>query len=326
MHRGVAGIYEAQIIGYSFSLILLAPYIFKNMSIKFDLQILRELFRFGFPLIFAEISGVVFAITSRYCLKFLASLNEVGTFSLGFKISNTINTFVLGSAMLAITPMIFKKINDADNKKFYAKIMTYLGFGVIIFVMWVSFFSKEIVKLLARNVEYWDAYYVIPLLAFSAIFASMRDISLTGLHITKKTKNVAVIITSMAVINLLLNLFLIPVWSSIGAALATLFAQILFFVTVYFHAQKYYPIPYEMGKMFKMIFLAATLFVCAQLTDGMELISRLLIKHGLILLFPFLLYFLNFYEEVELIKLKHIGIKAIKMDYWRQLFSSKNKT
>jgi O-antigen/teichoic acid export membrane protein len=165
---------------------------------------------------------------------------------------------------------------------------------------------------LAQNKNYWDASYVIPLIALTIFFTMLRDISLTGLHITKKTKIVAIAISSMAVINILLNIILIPVWNFIGAALATLVAQILFFIGIYIIAQRKYHIPYELIKIIKIMGVAIAIFFVGQLTNDYELWMRLLFKHLLLFLFPVLLYFWNFYDQVELERIA--SLKSIVMN------------
>lgn len=315
--RGVEGIYEAHIIGISVSLLSLVKYTLNQFEFKFEWRAIKVMLNFSFPLIFAEISGSVFIVTSRYALNFLTSLENVGIFSLGYKIANTINVFILASAMLAITPMIYKKMNDPSSKRFYSKIMTYLGFGLMICILWVSLFSWEIVKFLAKNKEYWDASYVIPILAFTILFTMLRDISQTGLHITKKTKIVALSISFMAVINLLLNILLIPIWRSIGAALATLIAQIIFFLIIYSFAQKWYPIPYEIKKILKLIIVGGVLYGMGQLTNDFNLLPRLLIKHLLILLYPIILYYWNFYDQIELDRINGFWQEWKRFERWR---------
>ena len=304
MGKKVEGIYEAQIIGQVILLLLTSIYIVKNIKLKIEWFILKEMLAYSFPLIFAEIAGVVFAITSRYSLKFLTTMQEVGVFSLGFKIANTIKVFVVTSLMLAITPIIFRKLDDPANKRFFSKIMTYSCFGIMFFVLGFSIFGKESVKFLVQNHDYWSAYKIIPVLSFSILFGMLKDISLTGLHITKKTSVISGLI------------IFIQVLASFGAALATLFAQFFFFLVVYQIAQKYYPIPYEISKIFKMILVGLILYLLSTFTDQFNLINRLIIKSVLISLFPILLYFWNFYEEIELIRLKQSWHKWKNIKNW----------
>jgi len=94
-----------------------------------------------------------------------------------------------------------------------------------------------------------------------------------------------------------------------GAAFSTLLSQSLFFILIYVFAQKYYYIPYEMRKIILMIITSLGLFFIAQLTNDANLLIRLLLKTSLIITFPFILYFLNFYEPVELERLRGFWIK-----------------
>ena len=280
---------------------------------------------YSFPLIFAEISGTIFTITSRYCLKFLTTLYYVGIFSLGFKISNTLKVLIVSSVMLAISPMIFKKMNDPDCKRFYSKIMTYFSFGLMLFVLVISIFGKELIHLLTNNRDYWEAHTVIPMLSFAIFFGMLKDVSLTGLHISKRTSIISAIISGMAIINLIFNIILIPVWQSVGAAMATLTAEVLFFIIIYKAAQHYYFIPFEISKVLKIILVGIIIFVLSFYLNPPDLIIRLLVKMALIITFPFILYFWNFYEEIELIRLRQSWHKWKNPKKWKDNVS-KDKT
>jgi O-antigen/teichoic acid export membrane protein len=317
LNKSLEAIYEAQLIGYSILFITISKFIWQNIDFKFEKQTLKDMLSYSFPLIFAEISGAIFTITSRFCLKFLSTLYYVGIFSLGFKVSNTLKVFIVSSVMLAITPMIFKKINDPDCKRFYSKIMTYFSFGLMLFVLVISIFGKELIHLIAKNRDYWEAHTVIPMLSFAIFFGMLKDVSLTGLHISKRTNIISAIISGMAIINLIFNIFLIPIWQSVGAALATLTAQLLFFIIIYKAAQHYYFIPYEILKVFKIILVGIIIFALSFYTNPPTLIIRLLVKMALISLFPFILYFWNFYEEIELIRLRESWQKWKNPKKWK---------
>ncbi len=320
LNKKVEAIYEAQIIGQVIYFIIMIKYILKNIDVKFELKILREMLVFSFPLIFVEISSVLFNITSRFCLKFMATLSDVGTFSLGFKIANSINVFIIGSAMMAVFPVVFKKMNDPDNKRFYSKLMTYFSFVTMIFILTFSMFSKEIIKILTENRDYWTAHEVIPIISLTIFFGMLKTLSLIGLHITKKTKIIAIITTLMMILNIGLNLILIFFWKSIGAATATLISQVVFFIYIYKSAQKRYYIPYEILKIQKIIMIGVILYLFSLFINDFSLFWRILLKSTLIIMFPISLYFIHFYEEIELLRLKQSWYKWKKIKNWPRNF------
>ncbi len=318
LNRKVEGIYEAQVIGYLIFFIISSKFIWKNVKFRIEIKILKEMLSFSLPLIFASLSGTLLSIADRYCLKFLGCLSDVGIYSLGYKMANTIKVFIVTSVQLALSPMIYKMMNKSGNKRFYSKIMTYFTFGVLICVLGMSFFGKEIIKFLVRNKDYWNAYKVIPIISFSILFGMLKDTSLIGLNITKKTKIIALIITSISILNVLLNIILIPYFLSIGAAVASLISQIIFFIIIYIYAQKHYHIPYEIGKITKMIFVSIILIGISSLTVDLNLLLRLFIKFSMLLSFPIIMYFLNFYEEIELLRLKQGWLKLRNPKNWRK--------
>ena len=65
---------------------------------------------FSYPLIFAEISGILLTVSDRYILNYMATISDVGIYSLGYKISNTIRVLIYSSVMMAVSPLIFQYI------------------------------------------------------------------------------------------------------------------------------------------------------------------------------------------------------------------------
>ena len=317
-HDKVEGIYKAQIIGSIVYLLVLSRFIYKNSAFRFESKVLKEMLFFCYPLILSAVSGVIFNVTDRYSLKILGDLQSVGIYSLGFKITNTLNVLVITSVLFAIQPMIYKKMDAPDNKRFYSKLLTYLTFGLMFFVLGIMLFGKEIIKLLAQKPEYWDAYQIIPFIAYAIIFGMFKDIVVTGLNITKKTKIIAISVALMAVLNIILNIIFIPYLHNIGAALSKMLSQIAFFLMIYYSAQKVYYIPFEISKIVKMLFLGIVLYGLSLFTNDMQLIWRLIIKSGLIVTFPVILYFMNFYEQIELQTLRRGWDKWRDISKWKE--------
>lgn len=318
LNHKVEGIYEAQIIGNVVYFLVMLRFILKNINFKFDPSLLKGMLKYSIPLIFSSVIGVLLTMTDRFVLKFLRNLSEVGVYSLGFKAANTIKVFIVASINMAIWPIIFKMMNTPDNKRYYSKLMTYTSFIVILAVISFSLFGKEIIKLLARQTDYWDAYKVIPIISYSILFGMLKDISLIGLHITKKTKVIVTLIFYTFLINLILTIILIPLFGIIGAALSTCFAQIILFLFVYNRSQKQYYIPFEIRKVFIMIFVSLVLITVSYTTSNLHLFLRLSIKTIILASFPFILYFLNFFEEIELDRIKKVWID------WRNPLNWKN--
>ena len=314
-HKSVLGVYQAILIGEVSGFLMLLPFILKNAEIKFEYARLVQMLKYGLPLMLASVSTVLLNTFDRYTLNYLTNLDVVGTYTLGFRIANTIKVVVITSIQLSLIPILFKKIGDPDHKSFIAKSMNYSAFLVMLIIVFLSEFSLEIVKVLASNRSYWEAANIIPILSFAMIFVIMKENVLIGLQITKSSTTMGVLIAITALFNLGLNVLLIPVFGIYGASVSTLVSQMLMFILFYYVAQKHFAVPYEMRNLLKLIFTGIALFLVSLVSKDWTLVYRLVFKTFLILLFPIILIIFRFFESYEL-----DYMKSVVMKYKRKIF------
>jgi O-antigen/teichoic acid export membrane protein len=310
-HRGLSGLFEAQVIANIIYLILLIPYMLWNFEYRFESKALKDMLFFCFPLILSSLSGIIISFSDRYFLNVLGNLNNTGLYSFAFKISNTIYYLVIDSVNLALAPVIFKTMYDRNNLRFYSKILTYLTFLVLLFIMALSFFGKEILQLISLREEYWQAYRILPVLSFAALFMMLRDSMIRALNIVKKTQVISFTTILVSFLNVFLNYTLIPYFQTTGAAIAFLVTQIISFTGLYYFAQKYYPVKYEYRKIILMLLLAICSTAVAFMLNPLPIIPAVILKLIILAAFPVILYFLNFYEPIELQRIKEIVIRSV---------------
>lgn len=321
--HGIAGIYEAQIIGQSVFFLIVLHYILKNMSFSFDLKLIREMLIFSMPLMLSTISVMILSMTDRYALRFITGFEDVGVYTFGFKIANTIKVLFVASVQLAVTPIVFKMMNDPNNKRFYSKLLTYFTFAVMMIIIGASVFSSELVNLLAHgHTDYTHAVSLIPIIAFVVLFGMMKDTVAIGINIVKRTKIIAIITIGVALLNLLLNVLFIPKAHAMGAAGATLISQIIFFLALYLAAQKLYPVPYEIRKIIFMILSGAGLILFYNSLHLENTLIKFITQALTILSFPLILYPLRFYETVEKKYFRLVFMLIIHPFSWHEKLAS----
>jgi len=304
LNRGIEGIFEAQIIGSLLYFVFASKHIIKNSIAKIDLKVVKDLFVYSFPLVFASISGILLTTIDRFSLNSLATLPDVAIYSLGFKIGGSIKVFIVTSVQLALTPMLLKRINDPNNKRLYSKVLTYFSFALMWIIVGISVFSHDIIVLIAKSPEYVEATLIVPIIAMISFFGMAKDSVVMGLHVHKKTKIIGSIIVVAAVANLFLNMFLIPIWGIYGAAWSSLFAQFFLFAATYYFAQKSYPIKYELWKVALIIIVGASLFGISLLTNDLNIWLSIVLKLLIAISFPFWFFLFPFFEKVEIESIK----------------------
>ena len=317
--RKLEGIYEAQIIGGVAYIARFIPYIIRNTVVKFEKNILLMMFHYSLPLFLSSFFGVLLAIADRFSLNFLKGAAVVGIYSLGLKLANLLKTVFVQPISMAIPPLMFRMAEKPDAKRFYAKLMKYLVFGLMFPVIAISLFGQETVKLISIGTAgYWDAYTVIPFIVFGIIFSMMKDQAIYSLQIVKKTGVIASVVVFVSLLNIGLNILLIPFMGAIGAGLSMLLSQIIYFGTMLHFARRYYPVPYEFRKIFMAIGVGVIFCTAAYIIKDFSLISRLTVKTMLLVSYPVILYFAGFFDNAELQAIQGFWKKWRRPAAWKE--------
>lgn len=313
----IDGILIAEIIGGTVLIIQTISYTFKNINFIFNKNAFIEMFKYGFPLIFSTTSSLLLSFSDRFIIKYFLNDSSVGIYSLGNKIAGFINVFIIQSFQLGFLPIAFKKLHDSNSKRFFIKVFTYFNLVLVFFALLLTLFSKEIVTTFASQKEYWNAYSVIPILSIAFVFRGAQYVISLAFHYTKQTSYNAYIIMFSALLNIVLNYVLIPFIGIIGAAWSFLISQFALLIISNYYAQKLYPLKYEYLKNFELLLILIFVFVLMQIITIENYLASIFIKLLLLILFPFILRYLNFYETVELEKINY---------YWNKIRSLKIKS
>ncbi|MBN1415293.1 MAG: oligosaccharide flippase family protein [Bacteroidales bacterium] len=322
----VDAIFIGQICGSIIFVSMLLPHIIKNMEPRFDLPLLKEMLSYSYPLIIASVSAILLNTLDRYFLNYYSDIRNVGLYSLGFKIANTIKILVVTSIQMAMSPMLFKMMYAPDRFRFYSKYMTYFSYVTMIMILGLSLFSLEIIKVITVDRAYWESFKIIPIVCMAIFFGMLKDTSLLGLQIAKNSKAISGVIILITLMNVGLNFILTPVLGMYGASLSSLIAQIFFFIIIYRIAQRNYPIPYEIKKIVILFVSGSILLVFSYLPNAWSPVLRVSIKAVVFISFPFLLGVLRFYEKIERVRLKELFFKWRNPFHWPENFEQYFKT
>ncbi len=307
---GVKGIILSQLIGQVLLFVITLPFIFKNISFRFDFKILKEMLSYGVPLVFSSLAAMILSLGDRYLLKIFGELSDVGVYSLAYKMASSINVIIINSFQLGFLPLAFKYAGQKDSKRFFSKIQTYFTLLLVLFALFLSLFSFEIINLLASDKDYLPSFALVPFISFAFILKGMDYIFSLSFHQMKVTKYNAYIVSTSMLVNVTLNILLISIIGVYGAAISMVIAYGLMTSLSYHYSKKINFIPYEMKKLFLLLFLfLAFTLITFIIINNLPILLRLTIKICFIISFPVLLYLFNFFEEIEIIRVKQFWDK-----------------
>lgn len=305
---GIEGIVWGQIIGEIYGLLIVMPFISRNIKPSYNFEVIKEMFFYGFPLAFSAVSSLLLASGDRYVLTYYLTFSSVGIYALSQKIGSLINVFLINSFQQGFLPIAFKQFDGENPKRYFQKILTYFSFILTYTALGLSFFSEEVIKLFTQA-QYYEAYWYVPLICLAFVIKGINFVFTLGFHHAKKTAVFAAIIISSMFLTILLNILLIPLLEIWGAAISMVISYFTMMLLTYRSAQKLYYINYEIAKIIKLIAAAIILYLIVFFTGHIPYYFHIILKILILVSFPFLLKFIGFYDEIELLRLKQSWAK-----------------
>ena len=183
--------------------------------------------------------------------------SEIGMYAACYKLALFMTLFST-AYKLGIEPFFFKEANEKSPQKTYALILevfVILGSSLLLSVV---VFADLLKLIFIGDQEYWQAMKIVPIILLANFCLGIYQNLSVWYKITDKTKFGAYISVFGAMITLILNIILIPIYSYVGSAIATLAAYALMAYSSYLLGSKYYPIPYNIPKIsFYIVFSVA---------------------------------------------------------------------
>ena len=203
---------------------------------------------------------------------------------------------MLNQIMATWSPWSYRRMRDKEygqikiNSKYMFLIAAYISMGLIII-------SPEVVKILLTS-SYKDSVYIIPVLVVAMyvqfLYLFMYDIS----YFKGNTKIVAISSICAALINVILNLLLIPLVGYLAAGYTTLIGYLFLFLFNYLNVKKYnveeiYDFKYLIICTIALSLVASVSFVA---------VSQVILRYVLLFLITIILFKVEFKNILNVIK------------------------
>lgn len=305
LKHGLDGIFLSNLYSSLLLLIIVSPIIFRYSKFNFSIDTVKFLFIFGFPYMFSGISKIILDLADRFILERLTDLKTVGIYNASYKLG-TIMGIIVAGFRFAWSPYSLSISTRADAKKIYAKVMTYFLLICGFIFIFVSFFLELGINLKIGGLsflgkQYLDGIIIIPHILFSYILFGVYSILLIGVFVEKKSSILPLTTGLGAIANIFGNYLLIPYLGIIGAAIVTVFSYLVMVISLYFYIQKYYYIQFEYIRILKLVLSVALLFLPGYFYHGN---FYLMLRFGLVIVFPVMLYVVGFFEAAEIDRAK----------------------
>lgn len=216
--------------------ILIVIIYFKNNNFNnffiFKIHLAKNLILKSWPILFSGIGIIVYMRIDQIMLGTMVSQKSVGIYSAAVRISE-IWHFIPKIILISITPYLINFYNK-DIKKFRFEVIKFIKLNIFISLVisiFIYLFSEIIVSILFGQ-NYVDSIQIVKIHIWSTILVSIGVISSQWYILSNNQMYSFIYIFLGAIVNVILNFYLIPIYGASGAAVATLISYSL--VTIFF--------------------------------------------------------------------------------------------
>lgn len=294
LNMGIDGYFISLIISSTIVLIL---YIFslkislKNMFSKSNKGLRREMFSYSIPMIPNSISWWISNASDKYILTFFWGVSATGIYAIAYKIPSLLNT-ITKIFMEAWQISAVEEYETKNNRNFSEVFKFFFGINMLVCMGLIIF--SNVISLIIFSKKFYSAVNFVPILLTAYFFNGLAAYLGTIYTASKKT-NMLFLSTSIgALINIVLNIILIPNYGGYGAAIATLVSYFIIWLIRLINTKRILILELDIKRMIVQIvsLLIITIFMSFEINvvniliitmfSGLIFISNIFVVKGIV--------------------------------------------
>lgn len=264
--KGLYGFYFGQVITgmavLSFLIFISAKR--QKISIRdFSTGVFRDSIRFGLPMVGGEMGHLILNYADRYLVQVYLGSISLGLYTAGYNLSTYVTEMFMYPINYAMTPIymnILVKKGEEETRRFFTRAFRYFVMIIVAVVFGFIAVGKDLISILASS-KYLEAYGVLPYVVIGQSIYACSIILNNGLFIKKKTYVVMYVISVACLLNIGLNIILIPRFGILGAAQATLLSNIFYTIVVTYYAFKEFSFRIDYKHIVRYLGAAAIMYL-----------------------------------------------------------------
>ncbi len=255
---GLVAVFISNLAASLATLLILSPVIFRNLTLRFNRELFRELWKFSIPYLPAALASMVVQVVNILIMRYLTDVQTVGIYNANYKLG-IFMMLVVSMFEYAWRPFFLNNAKEQGAKELFAKILTIFTGGASLVLIILTFTIEDIVKIplpykgFIIGPKYWGGVIIVPIVLFAYLFLGIYTNLIAGIYIEKKTKVLPFITGLGAALNIITCFILIPLWSITGSAISTLVSYVAMAFYMYIVVQRFYPVKYETGKIIMLL-------------------------------------------------------------------------
>ncbi len=299
-----------QIIIYTIGLIILFTYAYKIEKFKLSLNFgqikihVKKIFNFSSFSFLGSFSNILVLNVDILMVTSLLGLSQTGIYTTAFYIGMIIEIPRRAISQISI-PLISENIknNKIDNlEKNYKEVSLYQSIIGVLFYLVIIINLDSIFNLIPNSNSFIAGKNIVYVVGFTKLTSMIFSYSSELISLSKYYKFNVVTILILAIIGIILNIILIPIYGLIGASLASLIAIIVFNLIKYLFIKIKIGISPFSIKTFKILVVGLLIYVFniyLSLDFNNEIVNILAKSTITTILYLASIYYFNISEKVN---------------------------
>lgn len=315
LHKGVDGIFVANLISSAIMLVMLGPTIARRFEFRISRPVMKKLFPFALTNVPAYLSAMMVQVIDRPIVQAYLGLAMLGVYQANYRMGIIMMVFV-SLFEYAWRPFFLResRTNDERARQIFSRVFTYFMVIACMGFLSLALFLPDVLAVrlpfihhaIFQKKEYLAGLNIIPVVLAAYIFQGMYTNFIAGIYIKEHNKVLPFVTGLGAAVNIVTNIILIPIMGIMGAALATLFAYMAMAGALYSQSQKVYFIKYDWRRVGFVALLVLLGFGIDYffVSPSLSLSEKVFIKLALLLAITIILFLTGFFSKGEIQTLK----------------------
>ncbi|MEE6133332.1 oligosaccharide flippase family protein [Priestia sp. GS2] len=306
-HMGIVGYLVSLIIANMVScvfVITLGKIQYDFSTRKLNMILVKEMLIYSVPLIPNALMWWIMGLSDRYIITYYMGLGANGIYAVANKIPGVLN--IINSIFFQAWQIsAIEEVNSKSKSKFFSNVFNVFSTLMLLSTSFFLIFLKKIADILVSN-NFPEVWRYIPFLLLGVVFSSFSGFLGTNYIAAKKTRGVFKTSAIGAIVNIVINLLLVPVIGINGASLGTMLSFLIIWILRVKDTKKFVDLQINSLKIITMIAIISVQIYILYIELSIEYLLQIAL---------FLIMMLVNFSEIKEIVNKILNI--IKKKYYR---------
>ena len=197
---------------------------------KLSWSVLFPIIIYGFPLAASSLSGWIINQSNKVVMNSIKGFTDVAFVGVAYGATMSILMTIFSIITVAAIPRIYRMYEaKIDVRPIVGRFTGYFVLAALPIVSVMALYPHDVLVLLNTNAKFMQAAVLVPYFVFGTMFLCLTDYTTLQYHLANKTWITFIVKLMSGISNVLLTLYLVPIFGLKGVGIAMLASNFLFF-------------------------------------------------------------------------------------------------